>query len=136
MKPAEDLFELIKSLTKSEKRYFKLFSSMQKGDKFYLKLFDAIERQTCLPPKKKSNSGQEKYDEKQVLLDLNVKGSAGWFSTAKHRLYHLLLRSMENYHSSSFSEVKSNMHRADFLYHKGLYKQSEKIIEWAKKKPP
>jgi hypothetical protein len=43
MKPSTELFKLIKSLTKSEKRFFKLSSSLQAGDKNYLKLFDFIE---------------------------------------------------------------------------------------------
>ncbi|MCF8434678.1 MAG: hypothetical protein K9G37_09415 [Crocinitomicaceae bacterium] len=50
MKPSTELYKLIKSLTKSEKRFFKLSSSLQSGDKNYLKIFDFIE-------------GQGKYDE-------------------------------------------------------------------------
>ncbi len=45
MKPSTELFQLIKSLSKSEKRYFKLTSSLQSGEKNYMKLFDAIEAQ-------------------------------------------------------------------------------------------
>mgnify|MGYP000023314336 CR=1 FL=1 len=45
MKPSNELFQLIKSLTKSEKRYFKLSSSLQSGEKNYMKLFDIIEIQ-------------------------------------------------------------------------------------------
>jgi hypothetical protein len=112
MKPSQELFELIKSLTKSEKRYFKLFSSIQKGDKFYLKLFDAIEK-------------GKSYNKKKIFFDLNLKMSSGTFATAKHRLNNLLLQSMENYHSNAFTEVHRNMSRADFLYNKGLFKQSQ-----------
>ena len=46
MKPSTELFKLIKSLTKSEKRFFKLTSSLQSGDKNYLKIFDFVEKQT------------------------------------------------------------------------------------------
>ena len=45
MKPSTELFKLIKSLTKSEKRFFKMSSSLQSGDKNYLKIFDVIEKQ-------------------------------------------------------------------------------------------
>ncbi|MBP9192240.1 MAG: hypothetical protein KBF96_06795, partial [Ignavibacteria bacterium] len=45
MKPSRELFDLIKSMSGSEKRYFKLNVSLQKGSKNYLKLFSAIERQ-------------------------------------------------------------------------------------------
>ena len=45
MKPSNNLFLLIKSMTMSEKRFFKLYSSSGSGDKIYLKLFDALEKQ-------------------------------------------------------------------------------------------
>ena len=45
MKPSTELHSLIKSLTKSEKRFFKLNSSLQSGDKNYLKIFDFVEKQ-------------------------------------------------------------------------------------------
>jgi len=45
MKPSSELFKLIKSLTKSEKRFFKLSSALQAGEKNYLKIFDYIEKQ-------------------------------------------------------------------------------------------
>jgi len=46
MKPSTELFSLIQTLTKSEKRFFKLNSSLQSGEKNYLKLFDFIEKQS------------------------------------------------------------------------------------------
>ncbi|HQZ43738.1 MAG TPA: hypothetical protein PK735_12690, partial [Flavobacteriales bacterium] len=45
MKPSTELFDLIRSLTKSEKRFFKLHSSLQSGDKNYLRIFDSIDKQ-------------------------------------------------------------------------------------------
>ena len=45
MKPSDDLFELIKSLAHSEKRYFKLISSKSVADNLYVKLFDAMDAQ-------------------------------------------------------------------------------------------
>ena len=45
MKPSTELFKLITSLTKSEKRFFKLTSYLQSGEKNYLKIFDYIEIQ-------------------------------------------------------------------------------------------
>ena len=44
MKPSSELFDLISTLTKSEKRFFKLQSSLQSGDKNYVRLFDLIEK--------------------------------------------------------------------------------------------
>ena len=45
MKSKELLFELIHSLTKSEKRYFKVFTSSHKEVNNYVKLFNAIHDQ-------------------------------------------------------------------------------------------
>ena len=61
MKPSSELFNLIKSLTKSEKRFFKLSSSLQSGEKNYLKIFDAIDE-------------QDEYDE-YALKDMFKNGS-------------------------------------------------------------
>ena len=41
------LFELIKSLTKEEKRFFKLHSQLQGKHKKYILLFDFLESQTA-----------------------------------------------------------------------------------------
>ena len=60
MKPSTELFQLIKSLSKSEKRYFKLTSSLQSGDKNYMKLFDAIEL-------------QDSYDEQEIKINFLKK---------------------------------------------------------------
>ena len=49
----EQLFALIKSLTKAEKRYFKLFASVNNTDANYILLFDAID-------------AQDVYDEKRI----------------------------------------------------------------------
>ena len=48
----KNLFLLIKSLTKAEKRYFRLFAG-QTGSLNYIKLFDVIDNQV-------------EYDEKQI----------------------------------------------------------------------
>jgi effector-binding domain-containing protein len=37
---SEDIFLLVKTLSKAEKRYFRLFSNLQKGDKAYVFLFE------------------------------------------------------------------------------------------------
>jgi len=53
MKESIALFDLIKTLTKSEKRYIKLFFKLQEGDKKYEQLFDAIHK-------------QNEYDERKI----------------------------------------------------------------------
>ncbi len=63
MKPSAELFELVKSLTKSEKRFFKLSSSLQSGEKNYLKIFDAIDKQ-----KEYDEEGIKKQFGKQTFI--------------------------------------------------------------------
>ena len=120
MKTSSDLFELIKSLSKSEKRYFKLFSSIHKGEKNYLKLFDSIDRQ------------QEYYNEAIIRKEFSREKFIKHLPKEKNYLYQLILKSSESYHSNIDMEMKSNLNHIQFLFEKGLYKQCEKIIAKAK----
>ena len=79
MKPSHELFHLIKSLTKSEKRFFKLSSALQSGEKNYLKIFDVIDRQT-------------EYDEQKVKDYFNSETFIKHFPSEKNHLYKLILK--------------------------------------------
>lgn len=121
MKPSEDLFELIKSLSKSEKGYFKKYSKLyvQGEDNNYILLFDAIDK-------------QKKYDEKKLILKFRHHDFTRNISVAKNYLYSQIMYSMEAYHHSIHTEVRSLMHRTEFLFEKGLYKQALKSLKKAK----
>lgn len=121
MKTSDDLFQLIKSLDKNEKRYFKLYTSFHSGEKKYVKLFDAIEH-------------QKEYDEEQILQLFIGKESFNQISVAKNYLYHLILKSLRLYNSGkSFdSELREMLDHVEVLYKKGLYKHCFKIIAKAK----
>ncbi|TAL61555.1 MAG: hypothetical protein EPN85_04540 [Bacteroidetes bacterium] len=121
MKASEDLFELIQSLSRNEKRYFKRFTALHvRGKKNkYMLLFDAVVR-------------QEKYDEAQLKRQFCNQAFIRQFTAAKNHLYHRILSALESYHHSIHSEVKSLLHRAEILFNKGLYKQSHKAILKAK----
>ena len=93
MTPTDDLFRLIKSLTKSEKRYFKLFSGLQKGNKKYVSLFRAIER-------------QESYDENKLKILFSDKTFTNQLSVSKIHLFNLLLKSLSLYHSDRTSDFR------------------------------
>ncbi len=118
-KRSDDLFQLVKSLSKNEKRYFRLFSGLQEGDKNYLELFDAMDR-------------LGDYDEK--VFTQKHKGASFLKNLAwrKHHLYDTILSSLELYHKSPDSELYSLMHRAEVLFEKTLYRQSLKILGKAK----
>ena len=113
------LFDLIKSMSMSEKRYFKLHSLKHViGDKNqYTLLFDAIDK-------------QETYNEKSLETLFFVKN----LSAEKNYLYRLLLKSLNAYHTSLNSKTKiySWLQSVEILYHKGMFHQALKITKKAK----
>ena len=125
MKTTNDLFVLIKSLTKSEKRYFRLSilkKSNEQDQQNYLKLFDTIERQSH-------------YDETEIISKFENQKFIKHISSEKNYLYHYILKTLHRYHSKSNNEVLMNdsLHYAEILFQKGLFSQSKKIINKSKK---
>lgn len=122
MKPSTELFDLIKSLTKSEKRFFKLSSSLQTGDKNYLKIFDAIDRQA-------------EYDEASIKHQFRKEVFIKHFPSEKNHLYKLILKSLRAYHAdnSVSSILKQEIKNIEILYNKALFKECNKFLIRAKK---
>lgn len=122
MKPSNELFYLIKSLSKSEKRYFKLSSALQQGDKNYLKLFDMIE-------------SQKEYDEEEIKNTFAKSVFIKHLPSEKNHLYNLLLKSLRNFHSdrSAASQLQENIKNIQILYDKALYKECSKIVRKSKR---
>ncbi|TNF46952.1 MAG: hypothetical protein EP305_09365 [Bacteroidetes bacterium] len=121
MKPSTELFKLIKSLSKSEKRFFKLSSSLQSGDKNYLKIFDYIE-------------SQPKYDEEALKEEFKNETFIKHLPSEKNHLYKLILKSLRSYYSeqSVSSVLKQEIKNVEILYNKALYKECEKFVSRAK----
>lgn len=122
MKPSNELFVLIKTLTKSEKRFFKLSSSIQTGDKNYLKLFDYID-------------SQSEYDEKVLKHHFRREKFINHLPSEKNHLYKLILKSLRSYHSdlSISSQLKEELKNIEILYNKALYKECRKFLKKSKK---
>jgi tetratricopeptide (TPR) repeat protein len=121
MKPSTELFSLIKSLSKSEKRFFKLNSSLQTGEKNYLKIFDFIEK-------------QKKYDEEDLKNHFSKETFIKHLPSEKNHLYKLLLKSLRAYYSdrSISSQLKQEIKNVEILYKKALYKECNKFVMRAK----
>lgn len=119
------MFELIKSLNKSEKRYFKLFSSRHTigEENGYIRLFDFIER-------------METYQEDLIFMHFKGQALLNKFSITKARLYDNILRSLDSFYATASTDAQlfRLLHAADILYNKGLYKQEEKVLVSAEKK--
>jgi sulfur relay (sulfurtransferase) DsrC/TusE family protein len=122
MKPSSELFDLIRTLTKSEKRFFKLQSSLQSGDKNYVRLFDLIEK-------------MEAYDEDLVKKTFKGEKFIKHLPSEKNHLYKLILKSLRSYYSetSIASSLKQEIKNVEILYNKGLFDECTKFIERAKK---
>ncbi len=121
MKPSTDLFNLIKSLSKSEKRFFKLSSSLQSGEKNYLKLFDYIEKQPS-------------YDEAKLKEVFKDEVFIKHLPSEKNHLYKLILKSLRMYYSEQSIEsvLSQDIKSIEILYKKALYKECEKFVARSK----
>lgn len=122
MKPSTELFDLIKSLTKSEKRFFKLHSSLQSGDKNYLRIFDAIDKQKI-------------YDEDAIKKQFAKETFIKHLPSEKNHLYKLILKALRAYHAeSSVSGIlKQEIKNIEILYQKALYVECNKLLHRAKR---
>ena len=117
----ENLFLLIKSLSKSEKRQFKLFVGRVKSNKDskFIKLFNLLDKST-------------KYDELGILKKKFVTKQQ--LSNLKAHLYGQILQSlrMNPMLQDNRMIIREQIDFATVLYQKGLYKQSLKILEKGK----
>lgn len=122
MKKHHSLFELIQSLTKSEKRLIKLNAQMHKGDKVYLTLMDAI-------------AEQKEYNEKELLEKFKDEEFIKQFSVAKNYLQNFILKQLRQYHAGlkASIECKNLLIEVEILFWKGQYKLAEKTILKTKK---
>lgn len=117
----DPLFELIKSLSKSEKRQFNLYVGRLDGNvsaKFFA-LFKLLDK-------------QKKYNEKQVI-DSGIV-SKQQLSNLKAHLYKQILVSLRlnPAHKNLRIQIREQLDFATVLYQKGLYKQSLKLLDKAK----
>ncbi len=121
MKPSTELFKLIRSLSKSEKRFFKLSSALQSGEKNYLKIFDVIEKQS-------------EYDEEELKRTFRGERFIKHLPSEKNHLYKLILKSLRAYHSDQTvgGLLKQEIKNVEILYDKALFKECEKFVKRAK----
>lgn len=124
MKASDNLFSLIKSLTKSEKRYFKIIASKRSDDEKsnYLQLFNAIDK-------------QDEYDEEKIIRQFSQTTFIKHLPSEKNYLYFSILKALVLYHEGNFQfiELDEIRHCATILYNKGLYDQCNKMLTKARK---
>ncbi|MDB5034047.1 MAG: hypothetical protein JWQ98_1288 [Chlorobi bacterium] len=123
MAASSDLFDLIKSLSKSEKRYFRISASATAGagTNKYMHLFDLID-------------AREQYDEKAVRAAFAEQFTGRHFSEAKYYLYNAILRSLHLYAADRSIDVQitTMLHQAKILFARSLFRQCDKMIAKAR----
>ena len=114
----DQLFDLIKGLTKAEKRNFKLYAkrTRSRSDTMFIRLFDAIDH-------------MEEYNEEDIFKKLRGI-SKGRLSNLKRHLYTQLLSSLRIIHikKNIDIEIREQIDFARILYGKGLFMQSLKLL--------
>jgi hypothetical protein len=116
---SDTLFQLVKSLKKSEKRHFKLYVKRNTAseDLKIIYLFDALDK-------------MDVYDE-TGLLKKNKQLSKQQLSNVKAHLYKQILASLRLIRSEQdiVIQLHEQLDYAEILYNQGLYLQSLKLLD-------
>lgn len=111
------LYELIFSLSSTEKRYVKLFMTKHIGkeNQLSIKLFDLI-------LKKEGKTAEE--IEKKITFTQHP-------SRLKNYLYELIIKALEDYHAQKSINVtiRRKINQIELLYNKALYKQAVMLAD-------
>jgi hypothetical protein len=114
----EETYELVKSFSKTEKRYFKLYAQFQRGDKSYLKLFEIIDLQKI-------------FDEKNINKKFLAKNKVTNFPAVKKYLFDQLIASIKSY--GAYKDLDSDhtdlIESYKVLQYKGLHGQSGRLLK-------
>ncbi len=134
----DQLFEMIRSLSKAEKRNFRLYTKRIQGqgehDAKFMQLFDLLEKQTVYDENTVVRKFKEIEKGKENGDNGSDDGGKSQLSNLKRHLYqHILtcLRLME-IHKNEEIQVREWIDYASILYGRGLYLQSLKLLAKAK----
>lgn len=106
--PSTFLHDLVKSLTKAEKRYLKVNSGA--NERNYIQLFEAL-------------LTQKVYDEEQLVKEFEGANFLKHLAVNKQYLYELLLRSLTKFGQQKVEDkVYQKINAVHVLYEKGLFK--------------
>ena len=123
MEKVDSLFYLVKSLSKSQKRYFKINSThVLNGGNNYMKLFDLLDEQRY-------------YDEDEVLDRFKGENFVNHLPSEKNYLYELILKNMRSYNFDKNIATKLNGMILDisFLKEVRMVAQAYKKLRKAKR---
>ena len=106
MRKTNQLFQLIQTFSKSEKRYFKLAASAQgQGkNKTYMRLFDVLSKKEC---------------DDATLCEM-LKRTNKQLADDKNYLHELLLNKLTHFNKSINEKVQNMLNQVEVLYEKSL----------------
>lgn len=119
--PKEDeLFTLIKSLSRSEKRYVKLHSRHDSSGANYQRLFDTVD-------------AQEEYDEVAIKQQFRNETFIKQLHVTKYYLRNLIMDALRSFHGniSKDAELKEILRNVEILFNKELYALCETELKKA-----
>ena len=114
MKESDELFRLIKSMSKEEKRHFKMAMKSVAQQTTYVKLFDLI-------------NDADTYDESSIKLKIK----AGNFTALKHTLFNTVLENLKSFHSSKSitNQIREDIESIELLTSRNIVDTSKKLIQ-------
>ncbi|MDZ4846768.1 MAG: hypothetical protein SH857_14600 [Chitinophagales bacterium] len=99
----DSLFQLIRALSKAEKRYFRVFSGLEgAGSKSYLVLFDIM-------------SGMKNYDKEMLKKKIKERNLSTDLSKTRQYLFDALIKSLIFFYSENDSEFKTRLQLMQLL---------------------
>ena len=117
--PSSFLYDLVASLTKSEKRYLKVRAGS--GDKDYIQLMDAL-------------IAQKAFDEHQLIEDHKGANFLKHLAVNKRYLYELILKSLVQFGQQKAEyKVFEKFTSANILLEKGLFSAALSELKKGKK---
>jgi hypothetical protein len=113
----EELYELIKSLSKSEKRFFKLTIQAEDHSSSITKLFDELEK-------------AKEFDESKLLKSTRQKHKTLSQRDIIQLTYDLILKSQRTFYAENISgyRIKDEISNLRNLFDKAQYKQCRKML--------
>ncbi len=123
MAVSQHLFQLIKSLSKAEKRHFRLSLSDGAANRNHLLLFRAID-------------AQSEYDETALRTKFQNRAFTAQLHVAKNYLMQVILKSLRSYHAaiSKEAELRDRLHEIEILFRRDLFDLCERAITRAELK--
>jgi hypothetical protein len=122
MPKRDKLFQLVRSLSKTEKRYFSIYAQLhaKSENNDYLKLFREFER-------------QETLDESRIKHNLEGERLLDHYAVTKSYLYDLILKAMRSYSKHSEDKrVLDFIQDVEFLASKGIFDQALQLLNKAR----